>query len=258
MRVAAISNDTVDALAHFAQRAGIGFPLLSDPDSAVIREFGVLNEDIPEDHAFFGIPHPVELLLGRDRVVRAKFHEEDYKDRFTAGRVLVRQLGADQGGPSSTEHTSHLKVTAWASDSVVRGGNRFVLVLDIELDDRMHVYAPAVEGYIPVDWRMEEAAGLTHFEAEYPDSRTLHLPAINESVPVYEGRVRLLRDVMIGQAADLGGMVEDGILTIRGSLRYQACDDRMCYLPATVPLEWKVAFEQHDRTRVPDEFRRPR
>ena len=40
---AAISYDSVEVLADFAQRRGITFPLLSDDDSAVITEFGILN-----------------------------------------------------------------------------------------------------------------------------------------------------------------------------------------------------------------------
>ena len=258
IRVAAISYDSVEVLEHFSERAGIGFPLLSDPDSAIIREFGVLNEEVPADHPFFGIPHPVEFLLGPDRTVLEKFHEEDYKDRFTAGRVLVRQFGEESGAARATQRTSHLKVTSWASDSVVRGGNRIALALDVALDDKMHVYAPSVDEYIPIDWQMEEAPGLTHYDAEYPASKTLHLPAIDETAPVYEGSFRVVRDVMVGQAAELGDRIRDGKLTIRGTLRYQACDDRMCYLPSTVPLEWTVDFEQHDRTRVPEDLRRRR
>ena len=39
--VAAISYDPVDVLAEFAERRGITFPLLSDPDSATIEAFGI-------------------------------------------------------------------------------------------------------------------------------------------------------------------------------------------------------------------------
>ncbi|MCY4593904.1 MAG: protein-disulfide reductase DsbD family protein [Bryobacterales bacterium] len=149
-----------------------------------------------------------------------------------------------------------MKLTTWASDAALRGGNRFALVVDVDLNQKMHVYSPEVEGYIPIDWRMEEAAGVTVYDAEYPESKSLHLPAIDETVPVYEGSFRLVRDVMIGQDRQLGDLLKDGKLTIRGSLRYQACDDKMCYLPTSVPLEWTVDFEQHDRQRVSEDLRR--
>jgi len=46
-----------------------------------------------------------------------------------------------------------------------------------------------------------------------------------------------------------------GELVLRGSFRYQACDDKVCYVPETVPVEWTFQWENHDRTRVPEELR---
>ena len=43
MGVAAISYDSQEILADFSQRRGITYPLLSDSDSEVIREYGLLN-----------------------------------------------------------------------------------------------------------------------------------------------------------------------------------------------------------------------
>ena len=33
-----------------------------------------------------------------------------------------------------------------------------------------------------------------------------------------------------------------GTLTLRGTLDYQACDDRVCYNPVSVPLSWTVTL----------------
>ena len=153
--------------------------------------------------------------------------------------------------------TDHLELTSWASDGILRGGNRVALALDIALDDKMHVYAPGVEGYIAVDWKMEETAGLRVYDADYPEPEMLHLPAIGETVPVFEGSTRFLRDVMIGQPDEIEHLLdEDGKLVVKGALRYQARDDKVCYLPQTVPLESRFELEQHDRTRAPEELRR--
>jgi len=38
--------------------AGFSYPLLSDVDSEVIRDFGILNHNIPEDHEWYGICFP--------------------------------------------------------------------------------------------------------------------------------------------------------------------------------------------------------
>ncbi|HUG82174.1 MAG TPA: peroxiredoxin family protein, partial [Bryobacterales bacterium] len=52
-RLAALTYDSPEILRHFAARAGISYPLLSDPDSKVIRAFGILNKTVPASHAFY-------------------------------------------------------------------------------------------------------------------------------------------------------------------------------------------------------------
>ena len=49
-----------------------------------------------------------------------------------------------------------------------------------------------------------------------------------------------------GQAA----MKDVTTLTIKGVLNYQACDDKMCFTPQTVPLTWTVTVRQLDRERA--------
>ena len=256
IRVAAVTFDSVETLAHFAERANIGYPLLADTDSAVIRAFGILNRTVPEDHQFFDMAVPGEYLVAPNRRVRSKYFEENYRDRGTAGRTLVHVLDAGPDGRTQRVATPRYTLSAWASDELVRGGNQFSLIIDLELPAKMHVYAPEVEGYIPIDWSMEDLAGADILPAAYPEPEMLRLPAIGETVPAYEGSFRLVRDVQLGQPDDLEtALSDDGYLTFKGSLRLQACDDKVCYVPETVDLEWKLQFEQHDRKRVPEALR---
>ena len=257
INVAALSFDPVAVLDNFAQRTGVKITLLSDPQSEVIRAFGILNETVAKDHQFYGIPNPGDYLIDENGVVKAKFFQEKYTDRYTAGQILVRTLGVDSGAKQTQTETDHLTVTSSASDDILRGGNRLSLVLEFDLKDKMHVYAPGVQGYIPVEWTMEEVEGITNYPAAYPESEMLHLPAISETVAVYQGGFRVVRDVMVGQSKEIQHLLNaQGELLVKGSLRYQACDDKVCYLPKTIPLEWTFRFEEHDRTRAPEEIRR--
>jgi hypothetical protein len=257
INVAALSFDPAAVLENFAQRTGVKITLLSDPRSEVIRAFGILNESVAKDHQFYGIPNPGDYLIDENGVVKAKFFEEKYADRYTAGQILIRTLGVDAGAKRTEIETDHLTLTSSASDEIVRGGNRLALVLEVDLNDKMHVYAPGVKGYIPIEWTMEAVSGLTEFPASYPASEMLHLPAINETVPVYQGRFRVVRDILVGQPKEIQHLLnEKGELLVKGSFRYQACDDKICFLPKTIPLEWTFRFEEHDRTRAPEEIRR--
>jgi hypothetical protein len=121
----------------------------------------------------------------------------------------------------------------------------------------MHLYAPGVEGYIPVSWIMQGSPLYQPFEAEYPPGRMMHLEAIRETVPVYEARVAFARDIVIAQPEKMPApVISSGMLKVAGEFRYQACDATKCYLPETVPVAWELKFQPHDRTRVPPEFRR--
>ena len=248
--VAAISYDSPAVLHSFAERKSIHFPLLSDSDSKIIRAVGIFNDEIPKSTPFYGIPHPGTFIVDKKGVVTAKYFEEDYKQRYTAADILVQRFGVLPESSRKEVVGKQLTAVISASNSLVRMGQRIALVVDIELKPKMHVYAPGVEGgYIPIDWKMDDSGVAKAHSVQYPPSEKLHLPAINETVPVYQGHVRLTRDITIGsQAKDE--------FTVSGTLRYQACDDRMCYIPQEMPLTWTFQMEGMDRQRVAPELQR--
>jgi AhpC/TSA family/Disulphide bond corrector protein DsbC len=256
--LAAISYDSVAVLKNFADRRGITFPLLSDPESKIIQSFGILNESAPKNSPFSGIPYPGTYLVDRKGVVMSKYFVDDFRERDTAGEILVKQFGIPIEEAHSMTETRYFQVSASASNQLVHQGQHISLVVNLELKPKMHVYAPGVQGgYIPIDWKMADSPGFRPAAVEYPKPQVLRLEVIKESVPVFVGQVRLVRDIVIGTDAQvkplLGGANE---LVIEGSLHYQACDDRECYLPATLPLKWVLQFEALDRQRVPAELQR--
>lgn len=257
--IAGLSYDSPAVLKHFSERAKITFPLLSDADSKVIRAFGILNESVPKNTPFYGIPHPGSYLLDREGKVVSKYFEDDFTERDTASSILVKQFGAAAAGAShTTAETKHLRISSSASASIVRSGQHIVLTLDIDLLPKMHVYAPGVqEGYRPIYWKLNDSAGVAATAVQYPASKMLRLPAIDETVPVYDSQFRLVREITIAKDSALKPLLsERGELTIEGEFSYQACDDKVCYIPAKVPLRWTLLVEGHDRQRVPAELQR--
>ena len=255
--MAAVSYDSVAILHNFAERRGIHFPLLSDPDSKVIRELGILNETLPKDTPFFGVPYPGSFVLNAQAVITAKYFEDDYRERYTSADVLMHQFGVTPEASGNEVVGKQLKLEARASNVVVAAGQRVSLALDIEMKPNMHVYAPGVEGYIPIDWKMKESDAAAAHEVSYPPSEKLHLAAIDETVPVYRDHFRLTREINIGQDAKLRPLLDSsGKFTVEGTLRYQACDDRVCYIPQELVVKWVLQYAEFDRQRVPPELRR--
>jgi len=247
----------VSVLKNFADRQHITYPLLSDPGSQTIRNFGILNETVKPDTAFYGIPHPGTFILNLQGKVQSKYFEDDFRERVSASDILVHESGKQADAGRRVAETKHLRLASAASTQVARPGNRIVLSLDITLNPAMHLYAPGVQGYIPINWSLEESPAAKSYAFAYPPSKTMHLKVIGETVPVYRGSIRISREITFGQEDALKPLVDSaGELILKGSFRYQACDDRECYLPQTVPLEWHFHFEGLERERVPAELQR--
>jgi hypothetical protein len=242
--LAAISYDSVPVLKFFTDRKALHFPLLSDESSSVIRAFGILNEQVPKTSEVYGIPHPVTYIVDAQGVIQSRNSDEDYRRRYTVGNLLEVRTGVAE------VPTKRLNVTQSVSDAIVHGGQRFKLRLDIELPPGSHVYAPGVQGYIPIEWKIVESDSYAAEPVTYPKSRNLHLKAIDETVPVYEGKFTLEREVIPAQR------LSSQELKIEGSLRHQVCDEVKCYTPETVPIVWTIRYEPHDTTRAPTELRR--
>jgi len=256
--LAAISYDTPAILANFAQRKGIQFTLLSDPESKFIKQLGLMNESVPADSFAYGVPHPGTFILDASGSIVSKEFDEDYRERTTVSNLLTQKFNLRTGAAESMVTTKHLRVTASASNAVIRAGEHIRLVLDIEMMPKMHVYAPGVEGYIAIDWTMKDPKGFEPRPVEWPASKKLRLEAIQETVPVYDGRFSLQREIVLAPMPKLQPFLDaNKDLIIEGTLMYQACDDRLCYIPQKVPVQWKVHFEPHDPQRVPPELRKP-
>jgi len=254
--LAAISYDSVAVLRQFSARAHISFTLLSDPDSAVIRRYAILNETLAKDIPQYGIPHPGTYLLDARGVVTAKFFEEDYRVRDTGASILLRKFGLQPVDPHEVS-AKHAVLTTWASGNELRAGQRVTLGVEVGLPSRVHVYAPGVRGYIPVALSLMASPAFRADPPVFPLSKAIELTAIHETVPAYQGRFRVLETVTLGNAQAVEPMLDGNReLTIDGSFRYQACDDRECFPPESVALRWKVKVQPFDRTRVPEELQR--
>ncbi len=254
--LAAVSYDSVAVLNQFSARAGITFPLLSDTGSAVIRRYGILNQTIDKDTPFFGIPYPGTYIVNPSGVVVSKYFEDDFRVRDTAASILLRQFGLE---PKTHETAAgkHLALSAAASDRDVHPGHRITLSIDVKPGPRIHVYAPGVQNYIPIALTLEPSKAYAADPVLYPPSKTMNLPAIHESVPVYNTPFRILATVTLANAAAVEPLLDQNRnLTIEAKFRYQACDDKECFIPETVPLRWTIHVLPFDRQRVSEDIQR--
>jgi hypothetical protein len=257
IRLAAISYDSQAILADFAKRYNIEFPLLADPDSKVIRSFNVLNTEGKGMNK--GMADPGFFSIDDSGIIRAKYFEAKYTNRFTANNVIAKLFPELTQEASQSLEAPHLRLTLSQSDRTVAPGSRLTLIVELELPRDVHVYSPGVKGYKPIQLVLHPSGGIELAPAIYPSSKTLYLQAIKEHVPVFEGKFRITQDVTIpvskvgaGVRALLGSA---NTVSIAGELQYQACAATICYPPTSAPVKWEVKVEPLDLHRSPENIR---
>jgi hypothetical protein len=264
IKLAAISYDNEAIMKEFGQRFHIEYPLLSDPQSQIIRRFGVLDPDngpnnLPE-YAKKDMAYPGFIYLDRQGVVREKFFGGAYFDRYTANNIIGKLFPELLEGEGRPVTAPHLQLRLKQSDHDATLGSRVTLIVELRLPRGMHVYAPEVKGYQPIQLIIDSVDAVRLKESQYPRADVMFLRAIKERVPIYRGRFRIAQDVMVlptrqlqEKLAALGEGRENGLtLTLRGRLKYQACDATTCYLPTEAPLTWELRVHQPDNKRAPD------
>jgi peroxiredoxin len=272
--VAAISYDSEEVLSDFAQRRGISFPLLSDDDSAVITEFGILNTvaaegvgpnkddpavvaDVRQYVSLFGAsqnvvgtPFPGTFTLDAQGRVTSRFFEEFYRERNTTANVMLK-LGVGLSPIAAIEgSTAHLNITAYPSNPSLTVGTKFSLAVDVEPNANIHVYAPGAEamGYRVIGFTMDPVPHIRFEPVEFPESEIYHFEPLDERVPVYQRRFTLLQEAVVsGEPEVEEALSQIDAVTLSGTLDYQACDDTLCFDPVSVPLSFTLDVETLDR-----------
>jgi AhpC/TSA family protein/cytochrome c biogenesis DsbD-like protein len=253
LKLAAISYDSPAILKDFAKRQRIDFPLLADPRFEIIRSVNVLNAEAKGMTK--GMAYPGFFYIDETGVIREKYFEAKYTYRFTANNVIGKLFPELTEEVSQNVEAPHLRLTLTQSDRTVAPGSRVTLAAEIELLPDVHVYSPGVKGYKPIQLPPQPLAEIEFSAAAYPSSKILYLEAIQERVPVFDGKFRIIQDVTVtpSKTRDVARSVVSAqkTISITGELKYQACDKAVCYLPTSVPVKWQLQVLPLDLKRSP-------
>jgi DsbC/DsbD-like thiol-disulfide interchange protein len=241
----AISYDSADTLRKFSSSRGISFPMIADAGSAIIKRYGLFNDTVDPKSATYGIPHPGTFIVDRKGVVVSRFFEDVYQERNTTATILTT-LGTKASAVMQTS-TAHLSMTASISDTTAAPGERLAVIVDVRPLKGMHLYAPGKHDYKVVQLTLDAQPLLRAHDTRYPASEIYHFKPLNERVEVYAKPFQLRREFTLLATPDaqkqLGAMTS---ITITGALEYQACDDKVCFNPARVPISFTLSLKGLD------------
>jgi len=125
------------------------------------------------------------------------------------------------------------------------------MFLDVVPGPRIHVYAPGVSGYKPIALTMNGQPSLIVRDARFPPAEDYFFKPLGEHVPVYQRPFRIVQDLELDPApASAAALAGRRAMALTGTLAYQACDDRVCFNPQSIPLSWRIGVKPLDRERV--------
>ena len=161
---------------------------------------------------------------------------------LAAGIVTAGMSG--RAGSADSTTTKHLTVATSAPPAAVLPGARVSLVVDVTPKPDMHVYAPGQKDFIPVSLTLAANDAIKAATAQFPVAEKLEVKELGETHLVYTKPFRIVQDVTIAKSAPVTRSdIRSSTVTVKGTLKYQACDTSICYAPVSVPVTWTLALQ---------------
>ena len=152
---------------------------------------------------------------------------------------LFAGLGLSAVSTSAQLRQPVAELTPTVEQQAIQPGQTVTLVLGVELPENIHVQSdkPPDPFVIPTLLTFTLPEGVTVEEITYPASTDFLLAGWKEPLAVFEHEFTI--EVRLALDAD----VSPGEMVVSGSLRYQACDDTVCFVPASAAVEWHLHVE---------------
>jgi hypothetical protein len=157
--------------------------------------------------------------------------------RLAAGVAVAMAIAAPLAAQSQRPRA---EVTPVVETTPVRAGAPATLTLTVRLPKDIHVQSdkPRDPLLIPTALTIEAPAGITVTAIEYPKPTDLAQPGRTEPLAVFGSEFAIRAKVSLGEG------VPAGDLKVPGTLRYQACNDTVCFPPTRATTEWLLSVQR--------------
>ena len=152
---------------------------------------------------------------------------------FLLATTLVLAAAAPAFAAAPGSHA----VTVSTGDTLeLRVGHSAEARVRVWVESGYHVQAnpPSADYLIATQLKLGRMPGVRPGKVAYPKGVPYTLEGSDEKFSTYSGAFELVVPVHVSRAARPGGGA------LKGTLRYQACDERVCYAPVSVPVSISV------------------
>lgn len=155
--------------------------------------------------------------------------------------------------PNESSRHAQIKRVAF-NQTALRPGDKAMLAVELEIKDGFHAQSrtPIGEFAIKFDLSLDKNDSLQFGEPEYPAGKDEEYKDLGK-LNVYTGTV------IVRVPVEVKADAKPGDLKVTGKLRYQICDDKVCYPPEKPPFEVKssiVPAGTEIKSNEPDLFKK--
>ena len=158
--------------------------------------------------------------------------------------LFMSALASTSTSASAQCRQPSAQLTTTVVEEIFRAGDTATLKLEVQLPEDIHVQSdkPRDPYVIPTLLTLALPEGLTMGGITYPESTEFQLVGWEEPLLVFE------HEFTIEVLLNLDVSLPTGVIVIPGSFLYQACDDQVCFAPATEAIEWSIQTESPTTT----------
>ena len=139
--------------------------------------------------------------------------------------------------------TMHLTINQSISSAEVAPGQKLSLSFDITPKRGMHVYAPGKHDYQIIAVKLDPQPWLKVAPTTYPPSEIYYFKELDEKVETYGKPFTLVQDMTVLSTPAAKKALSASPIKLSGRLEYQACDDKVCYAPTKVPVNFALTVK---------------
>ena len=149
---------------------------------------------------------------------------------LAAFSLLLAAAAGAQSPPPRAQLTPLLERETVTAGTPVRAAMRVTLAQGLHANSNK----PRDPNLIPFVLTVTPPAGFTVDEVVYPQATDLKQEGAEQPLSVFE------REFVIGVSLSVAPGTATGARTISARVRYQACDEKLCYRPVTVDAAWTL------------------
>lgn len=132
---------------------------------------------------------------------------------------------------------ARVAVEARAGSAITKAAQTVELTLTATPLPDIHVYAPGNPNYIAVSVTVMPVPGLSIGSPVFPAGEDYFFAPLKEAVKVYSKPFVIRLPVKVSSAFTRARAPETGAtVTVKGTVDYQACDDKVCFPPQSQPF----------------------